>query len=429
MRALVAVVVFAAFLCHAAFLTINPLDVQTYFALSAQNDYSGAIVSSLPLKLLFAAFILANMRAVWVQRRNASVVVAVIAVLAVLSAAWSPVPLRTLNRALDLFLCLGMPLVMLDILGARRVVTVMWATGFAIVVASSLLAAVGSEYALMGGNFGGHWRGLFAHKNSFGLFAASVLLLSVVGRHFIDAPRWLIGLTVLLSAIALLGASSATAMVALLFAFVVMIANAYLSRFGVLRWPVLAVAGIALVFAISLANEVLPLLAELLGRDETLTGRTGLWSAVVPLVIDAPVGYGYGSSGGDVALDLMRRGTGWAGARSTHNSYLELALDLGPAVAVAFAGVYFARLIATRSRTEAGVRENSALVAVTAFLLMAGIAESGMGPYISYQLVLVLTFLAVVKQIDHVALPIAGNAETLQPPGHSDRTATIGAAR
>ncbi len=70
------------------------------------------------------------------------------------------------------------------------------------------------------------------------------------------------------------------------------------------------------------------------GRDETLSGRTALWSAVIERIGARPwLGYGYdafwvrSSAEGGPAVELAEQ-IGWL-ARHAHNGFLDVAVDLG----------------------------------------------------------------------------------------------------
>lgn len=100
----------------------------------------------------------------------------------------------------------------------------------------------------------------------------------------------------------------------------------------------------------------------LLGRDETLTGRTEVWAAVLPVVQKQPLlGAGFGSF--------------WTSARQRfyqiphgHNGYLDILLDLG-AVGLVLNTVW---LLSCARKIHAGLTRNYDLTTlVLCFLLMA----------------------------------------------------------
>jgi exopolysaccharide production protein ExoQ len=72
-------------------------------------------------------------------------------------------------------------------------------------------------------------------------------------------------------------------------------------------------------------------LFEVLGRDSTLTGRTGLWDSAFSAVMKRPIlGYGYGAFWSRMDGEAMNvwLGAGWM-APLADNGYVELSLALG----------------------------------------------------------------------------------------------------
>jgi O-antigen ligase len=69
-------------------------------------------------------------------------------------------------------------------------------------------------------------------------------------------------------------------------------------------------------------------LAEMAGRDSTLTGRTTLWNQVLQLTVDPLFGAGYESFWLGDRLEHMWS-INWEHPNQAHNGYLEIFLDLG----------------------------------------------------------------------------------------------------
>ena len=81
----------------------------------------------------------------------------------------------------------------------------------------------------------------------------------------------------------------------------------------------------------------------LLGKDPTLTGRTGVWTAVLRRIAERPhLGYGYGAFWHDRfgPAMLIRRETHWD-VPAAHNGWLEIVLQIGE-VGGALVAFYFA---------------------------------------------------------------------------------------
>jgi len=73
------------------------------------------------------------------------------------------------------------------------------------------------------------------------------------------------------------------------------------------------------------------LLFQILGRDSTLTGRTQLWSLVLPAILKHPLlGYGYGGFWTGLNSDTLNVyiGSKWLPVEA-HNGYLDLCLAFG----------------------------------------------------------------------------------------------------
>jgi exopolysaccharide production protein ExoQ len=97
-----------------------------------------------------------------------------------------------------------------------------------------------------------------------------------------------------------------------------------------------------------------------LGRDSSLTGRTAIWSAVLPLVRHSMIGTGYESFWIGERLRQIWRVDGGAfnGVQEAHNGYLELYLNLGWIGLVLLANLMltgYGKVITTlRNDTKAG---------------------------------------------------------------------------
>jgi exopolysaccharide production protein ExoQ len=178
----------------------------------------------------------------------------------------------------------------------------------------------------------GNLRGLFYHKNVFGLFLAMSLLTVffriVVLRHRQKRYFLLLGLCGLTFVLAH-SATPIVGMTAALFALLVAtLARDSAGPFRIILPTVfcLAVAGVVL-----FSSDLSAFAAEALERDPSLSGRTAIWAFVTPMIGASPwVGYGYG---------IFWLGEGAPGALfwywtkqfelHAHDGYLQLLLDTG----------------------------------------------------------------------------------------------------
>ena len=185
----------------------------------------------------------------------------------------------------------------------------------------------------------GAWRGIFAHKN----FLGHLMALAIVGFLFELRRRGAVNRLAIVTGfavacLALLGSRSVAGLVTALVVVVTMP-----------LWPIfrlrrtLAVA--AAVFALmAIATAVGWLItspeqaAAALGKDATLTGRTGLWFLVADAIAYRPwFGYGYGAfwlgpTGESAAIWAA---LSWQPAEA-HNGFLDLGLQLGMVGVVLF---------------------------------------------------------------------------------------------
>ena len=90
--------------------------------------------------------------------------------------------------------------------------------------------------------------------------------------------------------------------------------------------PLLIGTAAVLEFVFNISSVV----AQLLGRDPTLTGRTGIWAAVLQVQTNPLLGAGYQTFWmGDRLGQVATRLNTWFSLSEAHNGYLEIFLNLG----------------------------------------------------------------------------------------------------
>jgi exopolysaccharide production protein ExoQ len=250
------------------------------------------------------------------------------------SAAWSVIPDGTIRRAI----ALGGPVVVGLYAGMRHDEDCLTR---ALCVAALLAAAGAAVWAVVSPasafDVDGNLRGTFYHKNAFGLFLA----LSMIAALY----RWIIlkrgpraNPLLLLGLVACFGlARSATPVMSITGALMVLGAGAALRRSRGLVLPILVGAtGLALIGFLAFMSGLAGAITEVLDRDPTFSGRTTIWNFVIPMIGQRPwFGYGYG---------IFWLGEGspatffWYWTKQfelhAHDGYLQLLLD-GGAVAMA----------------------------------------------------------------------------------------------
>ena len=178
----------------------------------------------------------------------------------------------------------------------------------------------------------GAWRGVFPHKSVLGTTMAVAafveLFILVSGRRSSGLRFGLLGIFLALIVLS----HSATGFILAAF-YLAAAGSYYLARRSPALGAFVAVAmGTAVVAAACILIISPDILLGLMGKDETLTGRTNVWSFVVSLIEQRPLlGYGYRAAWvlNDAATVQADQMTGGWGVGELHNSYLELVLQMG----------------------------------------------------------------------------------------------------
>lgn len=259
-----------------------------------------------------------------------SKLILVIAGVALASVWWSDAPALTLRRgAATLGTTLfGMYLATRYSL-KEQLHLVAWACG--ITAVSSLFFTLAFPAYGIKAAHGGAWRGVFLHKNPFGLVMATSTLVFLLVAMSSYKYRYLMWACCGLS-VSLLVLSTAKTSLVLLLTILVLLPLYRALRWN-FSWMMLFFIATVIVFgclAILLVSN-LETFVVALGKDLTLTGRTEIWAAVLDMIRERPwLGYGYsgfwlGKEGGSAYVWLV---TGWPVPYS-HNGFLDLWLDLG----------------------------------------------------------------------------------------------------
>lgn len=299
-----------------------------------------------------------------------------VVILAVTSFIWSPVPDLALRRSIiwvattltGIYLAIRFrPTEQLQILGWTMVAAGILSLAFVLLL---------PEYGITSEVHRGAWRGVYPHKNWLGRYMALAVLVTAFLWRENKQWRWLLALG--LSGLLIVRSDSATswALVAFLPCLWPLYAALRRERWlagalvaGILGTLVAAGAWLAVNYSLVLAS---------VSRDATLTGRTILWAHLLAAIERRPLlGTGYVSFWGTQAGSKANMLAGW-GAGSSHNSFLDLLLELGwlglGFFLIGFL-VSFRRAImgAARSRSRTAIWP---LLYLT-LLIGAGLTESG----------------------------------------------------
>lgn len=245
------------------------------------------------------------------------------------SCAWSVDPLLTIRRAAVLFVTTIIGIYLgrrYSLRGLQRVVL----HALLLLAVLSLVAFLVYPGAVLDPSHPGTFRGLTEHKNYFGEFM-SILLLTACTYPYPPLSFLLRGALVIVTLLLLVWAHSATAIVSLLLAML-LIPGLYLMRFRKSQaLPAVAlICGFQALILLVGSNYQDQLLA-FGGKDRTLTGRSEVWDLVWGSILRKPLfGYGYDAFWESRQVESSRivSQLGWHVAHS-HNGYLEALLSIG----------------------------------------------------------------------------------------------------
>jgi exopolysaccharide production protein ExoQ len=174
------------------------------------------------------------------------------------------------------------------------------------------------------------WHGLFPHKNEFGETLALAVLCVLANLKRTWASYCIGGVCLAGLLLAIIASESRTALViSALMAFLYFTLKA-------VRWSprTARTLGIASFFAGIAGAGIIYLsagrIAEAMGRETNLTGRTAIWSACLGSIRERPLlGYGFAAFWGvSPESERVRAAVGWH-APSAHNTYIEVCLQTG----------------------------------------------------------------------------------------------------
>lgn len=254
-------------------------------------------------------------------------------VLAFASAAWSADPDATIRRSVAVAFTTVCALALAARWSWPRVVEAI-AAAFALLAVASLLAGLfWPGIGRMSDIFPGSWRGLWAEKNAMGGNMALGFVACAAAAAMVPERRKAWWAAACLCVALVLLSTSRTALIALLLGGAALGFTALVRRGPagavVTVWATATTAGAALFVLLLFGPE----LAERVGKDATLTGRTEIWTAAGRLIEQRPwTGWGYGAIwDGQGVWSPVRRvfdETGFS-ARHAHSAWVEMRLGLG----------------------------------------------------------------------------------------------------
>jgi exopolysaccharide production protein ExoQ len=194
-------------------------------------------------------------------------------------------------------------------------------------VASLALLVVAPAYAF-GGD--GDFRGIFSQKNILGEAMTMGALACLHGLSIRKRKRWRSTAMLLVIITVALKSQSATSCLTIFIVCFIHAIIALMRKGGFIR--VAAIYFTILLIPVTLLGVAYPdPLLAMIGKDPTLTGRTEIWSAVIPDIYQKPwLGWGYGAFWSPKNPAAMEIGESfhWF-APEAHNGLLEILVNVG----------------------------------------------------------------------------------------------------
>lgn len=226
----------------------------------------------------------------------------------------------------------------------------------------------------------GLWRGVWYEKNQMGIVMVAGATAAAAWLAAEERLRPQPVITILLCVLLVLATRSKTSLLCMMLGLGMIGGLWTLKRGG----PALAVAAVWLGVVGGAAgwwlwtHEAAEILAAL-GKDPSLTGRTGIWDALFRTIDERPwTGYGYNAFWGldSAPANWVRYQTGWL-VPSAHNGWIDLLVQLGWPGAILIGTVMASAYVLTLWRlSTAGRREGFWGVAYLSVYILLTFSES-----------------------------------------------------
>jgi len=248
----------------------------------------------------------------------------------VVSVFWSAAPTVTIRKAVAIILSTSFALLLATRLTFRELLRILGWALLVVLVASLLAGLFLPEITIVPEPRGEPWTGVFVQKNLLGRWALWGLLVFSFLWVIRERPKWLWMAGLLLAVFLLWKSESRTSQV-LVPMFVSLAAFLQIGWHLRRVWPLYVAFAFWAACALALiGSNYVDYIAELTGRDPTLTGRVPLWNTLWGYIMDNPLfGYGFGAFWLEETYALeVSAAEGWLVPHS-HNGYLDLWLNLG----------------------------------------------------------------------------------------------------
>jgi exopolysaccharide production protein ExoQ len=301
----------------------------------AANSEGGVLFERISKLLIFVAcMIFVCQRGQLVGRLSLRLkLITGVPLLALLLCPFSQLPSRSISSGA---LLLGTILLLYYIMSRYtpdQVLELLLILGTATMAASIVFAVALPQYGL--DQMGGHadaWKGIFSAKNYLGNLALFFLTVAVSYRARTALLQSVRIAEILFCLIAIAFSRAATAYILTATYITYLVVAKILHRFRKKDYLVVCLVLLVALSAVAAVIAIWPdALFTLLGKDLTLTGRTGIWTAVIDSIVKRPLlGYGYqafwlGLEGESYRVILA---VSWVLAQA-QSGFLDVTLELG----------------------------------------------------------------------------------------------------
>ena len=374
-----------AFVFAVVLLEIGLMALGTPNADQRSGSALAEILWAVMYAVAIAGLVRTRERTIELLRRSPLIVAFVL--LAIVSTMWSIDPAITLRRSLGLAGTTACAYFIVSRFTLEQFLDVYGDVVALVAVLSLIVIVAAPDLGIMQVEYPGSWRGVFNHKNLFGLFLCTGMF-TLVARNSRNG-RWRSPAEWALLALCLfefVRAGSITAAIALMLCLGVMslryAAQAF-RHYRLIIGAIVAVAGVIwTAFWLTATSPAIILSA--IGRNATFTGRTGLWPMAWHAITQRPLlGYGY-----DVfweptgyAARYIAASIGWQPPHA-HDGFLDVTIDLG-VCGLILLGWVLVSAIRTAGRYAAG----SALFArtwpigIVAYAVVSNFTETTLARY------------------------------------------------
>jgi exopolysaccharide production protein ExoQ len=295
-------------------------------------DMAGARGShySLYVYLLFLfGFVLAGYQEVWTTVKKNWVIPAMLGI-ALSSTLWSATPVGTLQMCFAVGLCTLFACYLSARFTTERFMELFILVGAIAALLSVFFAVALPSYGIFQGYGGGAWQGICAHKNALGISMA-FLLTPVFFTNSYGQGRKIIYSALLLFLIYKSQSRGAWVDTAGMLLFVAGL-NVVRRFRGRELPPLLLLTSTFGIVALLLGIHYWPELAAAMGKDPSMTGRTGIYAEIWRSAMKRPLlGYGFGGFwyAGNPERQRIAISIGWPSIGYAESGFLELVLQMG----------------------------------------------------------------------------------------------------